>query len=337
MARIRSVKPSFFTDETLAEVSRDARLLAIALFTQADCKGRMEDRPRTIKLGAFPWDDVDVDALLDELQAIDFICRYKVDGRAYLQIRTFEKHQRLTGKEAMTDSELPGQHSGNIGETPVPYQLPRKGKGKGKEEEREENVAHACEPPLDRPTPPPTSKETYTDEQLSAVAISLPSAAFVKPYQVPEQIAIHLRSDYPRDDFRLVHDRWHALGASLRMDWCAEALGRPEVQAKRDRDMMRSAARHIGKALQDGFDLLTEDRVGKPDGNLVKFPAAPPGFAERPWLDVWITATGQKTDASAAANMASALGADPYQAMQIHAESDFIAAADWVWENRKAS
>lgn len=297
MARIRSVKPAFFTDESLAEVSRDARLLAIALFTQADREGRLEDKPRTIKLGAFPWDDVDVDVLLDELAQINFIVRYEVDGRQYLAIRTFGKHQRFSGKEEKTKSDLPSPPGSN-GEAMGGERLPRKEERGKREEEREEerDVAHervhASEPPPSTSkSAPKGSASLYTAEQLAAIAVSLPSAALVKPEQVPEQIAIHLRGEYPRDDFALVHSRWQELGPSLRADWCAEALSRPEVQAKRDRDRMRSAARHIGKALQDGFDLLIEDRVGKTPPNLVQFPAPstePPLYADKPWYGPWV-------------------------------------------------
>jgi len=107
MARIRSIKQDFFLNEDLATVSSDARLLAIGLSTVADRSGRLEDRPLKIKAQLFPYHDVDVKLLLDELDqnGIGFIERYSISGKHYIQITNFEKHQKPHPREP--DSSIP--------------------------------------------------------------------------------------------------------------------------------------------------------------------------------------------------------------------------------------
>jgi hypothetical protein len=105
MARIRSIKPEFFLDEELAEVSMETRLAFIGLWTLADKKGRLEDRPKRIKAELFPYEEANVEKSIRDLDEAGFIQRYEVNGRPYLQIRNFEKHQRPHPKEG--ESEIP--------------------------------------------------------------------------------------------------------------------------------------------------------------------------------------------------------------------------------------
>lgn len=116
MPRIRQLKPSFFLDEDLAECSPWARLLFQGLWTLADSKGRLEDRPTWIRVQVFPYDHlethrVSIDGLLSELanprksKPGSFISRYVVGGRGYIQIVNFLKHQKVHPKEP--PSEIP--------------------------------------------------------------------------------------------------------------------------------------------------------------------------------------------------------------------------------------
>ena len=106
MARARNIKPSFFTNDTLSECSRDARLLFIGLWTIADREGRLHDKPKRIKVEVFPYDnDVDCDELLNQLALNGFIKRYEVDGNRYISIPNFAKHQNPHFKEKA--SEIP--------------------------------------------------------------------------------------------------------------------------------------------------------------------------------------------------------------------------------------
>jgi hypothetical protein len=99
MARSRNIKPGFFSNEYLAELSFATRLLFIGLWTEADREGRMEDRPKRLRMALFPADDVDVNQMLDDLAASGFIQRYEIEGKRYLQVDSFTKHQMPHHKE----------------------------------------------------------------------------------------------------------------------------------------------------------------------------------------------------------------------------------------------
>jgi hypothetical protein len=107
MARARNIKPGFFRNADLAELPYEARLLFIGLWTIADRSGRMEDRPKQIKMELFPADSLDVDALLGQLAAIGMVARYSHDGKRYLQVVNFAKHQNPHKDEKV--STIPDQ------------------------------------------------------------------------------------------------------------------------------------------------------------------------------------------------------------------------------------
>lgn len=100
MARARNIKPSFFTNEELVELPFETRLLFIGLWTLADRAGRLEDRPKRIKMAIFPADDVNVDDALQQLSYSQFIHRYEVNGERYIEVVNFSKHQNPHIKEA---------------------------------------------------------------------------------------------------------------------------------------------------------------------------------------------------------------------------------------------
>ena len=120
MARARNIKPGFFRNADLVELPFEARLLFIGLWTLADREGRLEDRPKQIKMEIFPADSVDCDALLEQLAATGMVARYEVDGKRYLQVVNFTKHQNPHRDEKA--STMPDQH-GNIA---TPVQAPKK-------------------------------------------------------------------------------------------------------------------------------------------------------------------------------------------------------------------
>lgn len=108
MARARNIKPGFFVNDALLELDFGTRLLFIGLWTMADKSGRMEDRPKKIKIGVFPVDNVDITVMLQSLHASGFIKRYEINGMQYIQIVNWEKHQRPHHTEKA--SEIPDEN-----------------------------------------------------------------------------------------------------------------------------------------------------------------------------------------------------------------------------------
>lgn len=114
MARIRTIKPEFWTDEKVVDLSPIARLLFIGLWNFADDEGRMVYSPRRIKMQILPADNADSSALLGEIRRASLITVYVVGGVEYLQINGFGKHQKI---DARSVSKLPAP--------PIPAESPR--------------------------------------------------------------------------------------------------------------------------------------------------------------------------------------------------------------------
>lgn len=99
MARIRSIKPTFFTSESIASIADPwSRLAFIGLLTHCDDEGRCIDNAKLIRAAIFPLDDFTpeaIEVMLIEWAAKDLIVRYQVEDRALLEIKNWEKHQKV--------------------------------------------------------------------------------------------------------------------------------------------------------------------------------------------------------------------------------------------------
>lgn len=93
MARIRTIKPDFWTDEKLVECSLSARLLFIGLLNFADDNGNLTRSPKKIKMQIFPADAIDCEPLIIELITQGVLIEYSVSDEKYLHIKGFAKHQ----------------------------------------------------------------------------------------------------------------------------------------------------------------------------------------------------------------------------------------------------
>ena len=113
MARMRIVKPRFFTNEEIAELPPLTRILFIGLWCYADRRGRLEDRPKRIKTEILPYDNHDVDAALTKLNDAGFITRFTVDIKKFIQINNFEKHQHCHVKEPESTIPAPCETGAN--------------------------------------------------------------------------------------------------------------------------------------------------------------------------------------------------------------------------------
>lgn len=112
--RTRDIKPGFYLNEQLAECSPWARLIFPGLWMLADREGRLEYRPKRIKAELLPYDGEDMALLLGELETHGLVKRYEVDGKEYLWIPTFSRHQKPHPNEKQSEippcPDEPGQH-----------------------------------------------------------------------------------------------------------------------------------------------------------------------------------------------------------------------------------
>ncbi|TXL83945.1 hypothetical protein [Streptomyces sp. IB2014 016-6] len=129
MARIRTIKPEAFESESLAECSVTATLTFFGLLTLADDTGRFRDHPAIIagRLWALRAEHTPAHVArdLEELAAAGVICRYTgCDGRSYLHIVTWQRHQKIDRPSASRVPRCTGhqaeQKCGSCADGPCP-------------------------------------------------------------------------------------------------------------------------------------------------------------------------------------------------------------------------
>lgn len=163
MARIRTIKPEFWTSEQVMECSAMARLLFIGIWNFCDDAGNHPMSPKTIKALVFPGDDITalaVETLLGELVENRLIALYESASKQYLHVNGWhhQKIDRPTYKHPDFVEPSPsdrrcideGSSSDNRGLTPG-----REGKGSNTHSPREPFAMH-----LDW-TPDPVQLQAY--------------------------------------------------------------------------------------------------------------------------------------------------------------------------------
>lgn len=131
MARIRSIHPGIFTDEAFVALSMPARVLLIGIWTEADDHGVFEWKPVMLKMRIFPADDAKVDALLEELVAVNVVAKFSRDSHEYGVVRNFTKFQKP--KKPNYKHILPDEFRTYVGLKP-PSSEPSAAKGGGSSE-----------------------------------------------------------------------------------------------------------------------------------------------------------------------------------------------------------
>lgn len=97
MARIRSIKPEFWTSAQVMECSPIARLMFIGMWTFADDAGRFAYSEKTLKAQIFPSDDFstdDIRRMIVELSSNGLLLIYEFSGQKYVQITGWQ-HQKI--------------------------------------------------------------------------------------------------------------------------------------------------------------------------------------------------------------------------------------------------
>ena len=144
MARIRTIKPEFWVDEKVVELTPWARLLFIGLWNFTDDQGYIDDKPVRLKMQVFPGDSVNISELVSELVNAGLLDRYESPVGPVLKVRNWERHQRVDkpGKPRFpADSVKPREDSRNPRESSPAEGKGREGKG-------------AIRPSVERAAPP---------------------------------------------------------------------------------------------------------------------------------------------------------------------------------------
>lgn len=97
MARIRTIKPEFWTSAQVMECSPLSRLMFIGMWNFADDAGRLTYSEKTIKAQVFPSDDIpseNIRGMFVELSSNGLLLIYEFSGQKYIQITGWH-HQRI--------------------------------------------------------------------------------------------------------------------------------------------------------------------------------------------------------------------------------------------------
>jgi hypothetical protein len=144
MARIRTIKPEFFTSEDIVSLTPLARVFYIALWCEADREGRLDWKPGTLKMRYLPGDNCDIKELAEELISAGLIVLYEVGGKQYAEVPTFKTHQVINNRES--ESTRPARNFDASARVKAEGKEGREEEGKGKEGNAEANASGAEAP-----------------------------------------------------------------------------------------------------------------------------------------------------------------------------------------------
>lgn len=116
MPRIRSLKPSIWTDEKFIALSMGSRLLVIGMISHADDEGRLFASTAKLAGDIFPADDLKPSVIRqwrDEAHDIGFLVVYQVRGVEYAYFPNWSKHQRIS-KPQPSILPAPPLHAGSF-------------------------------------------------------------------------------------------------------------------------------------------------------------------------------------------------------------------------------
>ena len=101
MARIRSIKPEFFTSEAIAALPLSARLTFIGLWTYVDDNGVGIDNELLVTAAIWPLERDNLETLartredLATLSRARLVSRYQDSRKSYLHVTSWDEHQKV--------------------------------------------------------------------------------------------------------------------------------------------------------------------------------------------------------------------------------------------------
>lgn len=274
MARIRSIHPSFFTDEAVVSCGALARLLYIGLWTDADDQGLFEWKPLQIKMRLLPGDNADTSELLSELLEAGLVAEFTLEGKRFGAIRDFRTYQRP--KKPNSVHVLPAEWRTFVGlgdassepdspETgpspePVPHRFPTEGEKSpqmedggedvGKEEREDRFALVAATAPTE--TKPAKRSSKFVPENWSPTEAHVTKAADLG-VDLAAQVELFRLHEFrdPKSNFDMAFHRWLRNAPSFAGR--AANQNAPGPGGKRDWDPMDQAINGID------WDAPTED------------------------------------------------------------------------------
>ena len=108
----RILKDSICTSENIDQLSAFHETFFYRLIVNCDDYGRMDARPKILSSRLFPLKDIKTAQIEEALRALisaELIFLYEVDGKPYIQMKTWERHQQIRAHK----SKYPAPNEGN--------------------------------------------------------------------------------------------------------------------------------------------------------------------------------------------------------------------------------
>ena len=103
----RILKESICTSENIDDLSWFEEVVFYRLIVNCDDYGRMDGRSKILKARLFPLKSVTDKQISDAVQSLrtaGIVDLYFVDGKPFLQLRTWDKHQQTRAKKSKGDA-----------------------------------------------------------------------------------------------------------------------------------------------------------------------------------------------------------------------------------------
>lgn len=171
MARIRTIKPAFWTDEDLSELPEATLILAASLLNYADDEGFFNANPKLIKAECCPLREPSV-SIQDSLNTLAKMGWLRLgngaSGKRYGHITNFTEHQRINRP---TESKIKELDIVWEGSTTAQPQLSEDSllEGKGKERKGKDGENKNDEPKPAKPKTRKSNNPTYLADSYTRV------------------------------------------------------------------------------------------------------------------------------------------------------------------------
>lgn len=99
----RILKETICTSENIDQLTAFQETMFYRLMVNCDDFGRMDARPKLLSSKLFPLKDIRANQIEDALRALtsaELVILYTVDGKPFLQMKTWDRHQQIRAKKS---------------------------------------------------------------------------------------------------------------------------------------------------------------------------------------------------------------------------------------------
>ncbi len=99
----RLLKESICTSENIDQLTPLQEILFYRLIVNCDDFGRMDARPKILSARLFPLKEISVNQIEEALKALlsaELVILYQVNGKPFLQMKTWDRHQQVRAKRS---------------------------------------------------------------------------------------------------------------------------------------------------------------------------------------------------------------------------------------------